>query len=80
MEVCNLPEPLTLPTEIDVSDPDASLEEAPGTVLRSVLVEKEMWTDARLKAMKEGRSISDVIRVFLKRWLDDEQPPISGME
>lgn len=44
-----------------------------GTAHRTVRIEDGLWEAARVKAQKEGRSISDVIRGRLKEYVEDNQ-------
>lgn len=40
-----------------------------GTKLRNVRVEDELWLPAKTKAESEGRTLSDVIREALRRYI-----------
>lgn len=40
-----------------------------GTTLRNVRIPDEVWDAAKAKAEAEGRSVSEVIRTYLERWV-----------
>lgn len=70
---------MKLPTEIDVSEPapDVDGPDKAAGVTRSITVDHEVWTDARVKAIREGKSLSSIIRDLLKQWVNEESS-ISG--
>jgi hypothetical protein len=41
----------------------------PGDRIRNVRVPDELWEAAKSKAAAEGRSVSEVVRDYLKRWV-----------
>lgn len=67
---------MKLPTEIDVSEPSGVDETGKG-VVRSITVDHDVWTDARIKAIREGKSLSSIVRDLLRQWVNEE-PTISG--
>lgn len=71
--------PLTLSPEIDVSEPE-SPDDSVQFVSKTISVEPEIWMEARLKSIRMGRPLSDVIRDFLKQWVDDDKSQVSGVE
>ncbi len=44
----------------------------PRTPSRHVRVDDDVWQPARAKAAGEGRTISDVIRDLLRRWVEEK--------
>jgi predicted HicB family RNase H-like nuclease len=44
-----------------------------GTTLRNVRIPDELWDAALRKAGEEGRSVSEVVREHLERWVT--RPP-----
>lgn len=44
-----------------------------GTTLRNVRVDDNLWNAAKAKAEAEGRSVSEVVRELLERWV--KRPP-----
>lgn len=45
----------------------------PGTTLRNIRVDDELWRAAQAKAEAEHRSVSEVVRELLARWV--KRPP-----
>lgn len=41
----------------------------PGTRLRNIRVDDELWSAAMAKAESEGRNVSEVVRELLTRWV-----------
>lgn len=44
-----------------------------GDRIRNIRVPDELWVAAKAKAAAEGRTVSEVLRDYLKRWV--AQPP-----
>lgn len=44
-----------------------------GTTLRNIRVDDELWQAVQAKAEAEGRSVSEVVRELLARWV--KRPP-----
>jgi hypothetical protein len=44
------------------------------TPIRTLRIEDELWQAVQDRAAAEGLSVSEVIRLLLKGWLDSEQP------
>lgn len=42
-----------------------------GTTLRNVRIAEELWASAKAKAEAEGRTLSEVIREALERYVTD---------
>lgn len=40
-----------------------------GTTLRNIRVDDDLWQAAQAKAEAEGRSVSEVVRELLARWV-----------
>ena len=40
-----------------------------GTTLRNVRIPDELWEAAKAKAEAEGRTVSEVLRTYLERWV-----------
>jgi len=39
------------------------------TTIRGIRIPDELWAQAQAKAESEGRSVSDVLRTYLERWV-----------
>ncbi|MDP9397458.1 MAG: hypothetical protein M3P96_06350 [Actinomycetota bacterium] len=46
---------------------------APESDRRTIYIPSSLWRAARVKAVAEGRALSDVIRDLLRRWVDGEE-------
>lgn len=40
-----------------------------GTTLRNVRIPDELWEAAKTKAEAEGRTVSELLRTYLERWV-----------
>lgn len=47
----------------------------PGTTLRAIRINDELWSAVQAKAESEGRTVSDVVRDYLKRWVAQPAKP-----